>query len=73
MDLVTHQGLKFGPASGEHQVSEATVVVNSPPGGPVRAVLHADPQLVIAFVAVVALAVAGMALCVVHRAIGKLK
>lgn len=45
---------------------DATFLAQVPPGGRLQATLHADPMLLMALVAVVALAVAGMALYVVH-------
>jgi hypothetical protein len=57
----------------DERASEATVVVDAPAGGTVRAVLHADATFLIALVAALALVVAGMALYVVHRAISKFK
>jgi len=72
VQIVFHHGLMGRSGLGE-RASEATVVVDAPSGGTVRAVLHADPTLFIALVAALALVVAGMALYVVHRAISKLK
>jgi len=71
MELFTDHGLKL--SSNLPLASDATLLVDGPPGGSVQATLHADPMLLMALVSVVALAVAGMALYVVQLAVRKVK